>query len=263
MEITYPDYTPCEKRGPYWLKRDDLFSVADVCGGKVRTCWHLSQGARGLITAGSRSSPQCEIVAHVAKQLKVPCRVHTTTGVLGPELVSAADAGAEVVQHKAGYNNVLIARARQDAVQRKWTEIPFGMECAQAVKKTSLQLDNLPFGEFSRLVVPVGSGMTLVGVLVGLARVCAANGGPKWPRVLGVQVGACPVKRLSKWAYPLNGCWQSRVTLVKSLDPYSKESTENTLEGLLLDPYYEAKCLPFLEPGDLLWVVGVRRRFSR
>ena len=29
-------------------------------------------------------------------------------------------------------------------------------------------------------------------------------------------------------------------------------------EGLVLDPVYEAKCLPYLEPGDVLWTVGVR-----
>jgi len=26
-----------------------------------------------------------------------------------------------------------------------------------------------------------------------------------------------------------------------------------------LDPIFEAKCLPFLQPGDLFWVVGIRQ----
>jgi len=33
---------------------------------------------------------------------------------------------------------------------------------------------------------------------------------------------------------------------------------EASLGGLALDPYYEAKCVPYLRPGDLFWVVGRR-----
>ncbi|KKK60758.1 hypothetical protein LCGC14_3021180, partial [marine sediment metagenome] len=29
--------------------------------------------------------------------------------------------------------------------------------------------------------------------------------------------------------------------------------------GIKLDAVYEAKCIPFLEPGDLFWIVGIRR----
>lgn len=64
-----PELTPVDKHGDYWMKRDDLYRVAGVCGGKVRTCWNLAQGAKGLVTAGSRSSPQCNIVAHIAQKL--------------------------------------------------------------------------------------------------------------------------------------------------------------------------------------------------
>jgi hypothetical protein len=132
--------TPVERRGNVWVKRDDLFSVAGVSGGKVRSCWHLAQGATGLVTAGSRSSPQVNIVAHIAKALGIPCRVHTPAGDLSPEVLSAQAAGAEVVQHKAGYNNVIIKRARDDAKAQGWREIPFGMECTEAVTQTRGQV---------------------------------------------------------------------------------------------------------------------------
>lgn len=46
--------TPIQSIGGIWLKRDDLFEIAGVRGGKVRTCWRLSQGSVGLVTAGSR-----------------------------------------------------------------------------------------------------------------------------------------------------------------------------------------------------------------
>ena len=41
--------TPIEQLGDYWVKREDSFEVAGVNGGKVRTCWQLSQGATEAI----------------------------------------------------------------------------------------------------------------------------------------------------------------------------------------------------------------------
>jgi len=242
------ELTPIEQVDDVWLKRDDLFSVAGVRGGKARTCWVLGQGAGGLVTAGSRQSPQVNIVAHIARALGVPCRVHTPTGELSPEVQQAQEWGAEVVQHKAGYNNVIIARAREDAQRLGWTEIPFGMECEEAVTQTRQQAANLP-REAKRLVVPVGSGMSLAGVLWGLR-----DHGMDVP-VLGVCVGADPTKRLDKYAPP---DWREMVTLVKSPLDYHAAAPDTTLGDVALDEIYEAKCLPFLEAGDCLWVVGVR-----
>jgi 1-aminocyclopropane-1-carboxylate deaminase/D-cysteine desulfhydrase-like pyridoxal-dependent ACC family enzyme len=237
--------------GDILLKRDDLFEVAGVRGGKVRSCWSLSQGAPGLITAGSRASPQVNIVAHIAKQLGVPCRVHVPSGALAPEVAAARDAGAEVIQHRPGYNSVIVARAREDAERTGWREIPFGMECGEAVRATASQVAGLPWGQFGRIVVPVGSGMSLAGVLHGLvAR------GAGIPPVLGVVVGADPLKRLDAYAPAF---WRDLVTLVPSGLDYHDEAPKRMLGGVALDPIYEAKCLPFLRPGDLLWVVGIRQ----
>ena len=86
--------TPVQRRGELWFKRDDLFEVGGVYGGKVRTCYALAQGAAGLVTAGSRQSPQANIVAQIARVMGIPCRVHTPTGELSPELLAARAAGA-------------------------------------------------------------------------------------------------------------------------------------------------------------------------
>lgn len=244
-----PELTPVERRGDYWFKRDDEFCVAGVRGGKVRTCWGLAQGAAGLVTAGSRKSPQCNIVASVGRALGVSVRVHTPEGALGDELTAARAAGAEVQQHPAGHNSVIIARAREDAEARGWTEIPFGMECAAAVEATAGQVANLP-RDARRLVMPVGSGMSLAGVLHGMVR-----GGFSLP-VVGVVVGANPEKRLDEYAPP---GWRDMVSLVPSGVDYHDEAEETTFEGVVLDPIYEAKCIPFLQPGDCLWVVGLRQ----
>ena len=250
VPVLNPDaLTPVQLRAGVWMKRDDLFEVNGVPGGKVRTCWRLAQGAAGLVTAGSRSSPQVNIVAHVAQALGIPCRVHTPTGELSPEVVAARDAGAEVVQHRAGYNTVIVKRARDDAAALGWTEIPFGMECAEAVAQTRRQVANLP-AEAQRLVMPVGSGMSLAGVLWGLADI-----GRKLP-VVGVVVGADPEKRLDEYAPP---GWRDLVQLVPSGSDYHQPAAATTFGGVDLDPHYEAKAVPFIRPGDCFWIVGVRQ----
>lgn len=256
--VDNPDaLTPIEARGDVRVKRDDLFAVGGVAGGKVRTCLALARAGIaaaegqpiGLVTAGSRASPQVNIVAHIARHLGVPARCHTPTGQLSPEVIAARDAGAEIVQHKAGYNNVIVARARADAAERGWVEIPFGMECAEAIKQTRHQVGNVP-ADVRRIVMPCGSGMSLAGVLWGLV-----DAGRHDVEILAVQVGADPSARLD--AYAPAG-WRDRVRLVPSGSDYHKPAPVTDLDGLALDAHYEAKCLPFLEPGDLLWVVGIR-----
>lgn len=259
--------TPIEKRDDIWIKRDDKFNIAGVPGGKVRTCWHLAQGAKGLVTAGSRSSPQVNIVAHIAHHLDIPCRVHTPQGELSPEVQAAKNMGAEVIQHKAGYNSVIIARAREDAKKQGWTEIPFGMDCWEAITQTRSQVKNIPDG-VKRIVIPVGSSMSLSGLLHGLLD--EALDIP----VVGVVVGADPEERLNRYA-PIEDeyvsafasgkqnlrhkSWTDMVTLVRSPLDYHTPYRDNVWRGITLDPVYEAKCIPFLEPNDLFWIVGIRQ----
>ena len=245
----YDQLTPVEQHGGHLVKRDDLFSVGGVNGGKVRTCWHLAQGAKGLVTAGSRESPQVNIVSHVAKALGIPCRVHTPEGELSPEVDQAVKLGADLFQHKFGVNRVIIKRAKDDAVEQGFKEIPIGMECKEAVNATKLQVDNIP-PQTKRIVIPVGSGMSLSGLLTGLREQDLDI------PVLGVRVGADPTKRLNTYA-PKG--WEQMVTLVDSDLDYHEHAPNSKLGDLYLDPVYEAKCLPFLEEGDLLWVVGIRK----
>ncbi len=241
--------TPVQEFDDVWMKRDDLFGLFGVRGGKVRTCYTLSVGAPGLITAGSRSSPQVNIVAHIARGLGVPCRVHVPTGELLPELVAARDAGAEVVQQYPGYNTVIVSRAHHDATASGWTEIPFGMQCHAAVTMTSRQVANIPTG-VRRLVVPVGSGMSLAGIVRGL------RDAKRRIPILGVIVGADPVRRLDAYA-PAD--WRSDVTLTRSERRYDAPEPDSVFHGVQLDPIYEAKCIRHVRAGDCLWVVGIRQ----
>jgi DNA modification methylase len=251
--------TPIQSAGDILLKRDDLFAIPGAPpdaprGGKVRTCLALAAraveaGQKGIVTAGSRSSPQINITAAVGSALGLSVRAHAPSGALGPELTAARERGAEIVQHRPGYNSVIVARARADAAERGWAEIPFGMECDEAVTQTRRQAANVPDG-VSRIVMPVGSGMSAAGVLWGLI-----DAGRLDVPVVGVVVGADPTARLDRYAPP---DWRDRLMLISSGSDYDAPATETALGHVDLDAHYEAKCLPFLRPGDLLWIVGIR-----
>lgn len=241
--------TPVQYVGGIWFKRDDAFTIgAAGNGGKVRSCWGLAQGAAGLVTAGSTASPQVNIVAGIAQAMGIPCHVHTPSGKLGAEVEMAVANGAVLKQHKPGHNSVIIKRAKDDAAETGFKEIPFGMECQEAVDATRKQVINLPLNA-GRLVMPVGSGMSLAGVLWGL------KDQARQIPVLGIVVGADPTKRLDKYAPP---DWRDMVTLQKSEVGYHDEAPVQELHGVKLDPIYEAKCIPFLKVDDCMWVVGRR-----
>jgi 1-aminocyclopropane-1-carboxylate deaminase/D-cysteine desulfhydrase-like pyridoxal-dependent ACC family enzyme len=247
--------TPLQQVCDFLLERDDLFEVAGVHGGKARSCWAMAQGATGLVTLSHRHSPQSKIVAHVARELGVPCRVHTPTGRPTPELEAARAAGAVLVPHRGGYTNVLSHHAINDAESRGWRLIPFGMEGEQAVQQmaaearaTVAQMHRQGVTA-RRVVVPVGSGISLAGILHGFAR--AGFVAP----VVGVTVGSDPAERLNKWA-PSD--WPVRCQIVPGNPDFGKPAPDVLLCNVQLDPFFEAKCKPVLKPGDLLWLIAVR-----
>lgn len=262
MEDNTPEFTPIEYRGNVWLKRDDMYCRAGIRGGKVRACWRLAtygpEPCEGLITASARKSPQAQIVARLAARLGIPARCHMPQGKKTEEMLDMESHGGELVQHRAGYNNVIIARALTDHKQRPgWRYIPFGMEHREAMGCTRGQVSGLArdisLGRVpmpGRVVVCVGSGMTAAGLLHGLR-----DHGLDIP-VVGVRVGADPMKRLSSWG-PFG--WPEMIELVDATERFSyHEAVEAEVGGVLLDPHYEAKCADYIEPGDLFWVVGIR-----
>ena len=246
--------TPIEKYGCIYLKRDDLFMAAGAVGAKARSCFFLIQqsqlnGYNGITTAGSRSSPQINICAQIAKRLKMRFVAHAPMGELSEELLDAKENGAEIIQHKAGYNNVIIARCRDYAKEHNLYEVPFGMKTFAAVTQTKNQVVNIP-SDIKRIVIVVGSGMNLCGLLHGLK-----ENKLNIP-VVGVVVGASPVKTLDAYA-PTN--WSRMVTLVNAGVDYHHKEEKNEMFGVVFDPIYEAKCFKFLQDGDLFWVVGIRK----
>ena len=270
MKDNDPDYTPVI-RGPrdhwnLWIKRDDTYRLNGIAGGKVRACRAIAEAGngRGLVTASARKSPQMQIVARLAARMGLPCRLHTASGADTPEMVDAREHGGTLVQHRPGYNSVIMARAEADAKERDWTYIPFGMEHKTALECTRKQAVGLAYENelsnsnyFKRIVICVGSGMSAAGLLWGLRDL-------KWDiPVLGVRIGADPTKRLDRWAPAF---WQTQMKVVTSRFGYT-EAVKQVLgtedgAGILLDPHYEGKCYEHLQDGDLFWIVGIRAGLS-
>jgi len=249
-----PDYTPVEfhESVSIWMKREDSYIFAGVRGAKVRACIFMVEEARkagvGVVTAGGRHSPQVNFVAQIAHRMGVKCRVHVPTGPLTPELLASRSTGAKVIQHEYGYNTVIFARAREDAEERGWVMIPYGMESQESIDFTIPQVSNLP-KDAKRLVNCAGSGMTLAGILWGLQEY--DNDIP----VLAVCCGGDPTANLDKWA---PDGWRDRVDLQQSPSDYNVAAQNCVYAGVTLDPYYEAKTIPFLKEHDCLWVSAIR-----
>ncbi len=241
--------TPVEQVGNYFIKRDDLYEYAGQRGGKVRSALYLIKkgNADCLTTAGNRNSPQINIVSSIGKKLGKPVVAFTSTGELGPEVELAKSKGAVIKQVRPGYETVITRRAKDYAEAKGCDYIPFGMDTPDVHFLTAEQVDNIP-NDARRIVIPVGSASSIIGVIKGLME----RGDKR--KVLGVVVGANPTKKLDK--YVPN--WRSVASLVFPKLKYHEPATETKFQGIDLDPFYEAKTIPYLKLGDLLWVVGVR-----
>ena len=257
LEFLNVNLTPVEKVNSYWFKRDDLYQIGGARGGKARACLSYilnrqkNSTVNGIVSGGSRSSPQVQIVGYLAKYLNLPARLHIPQGII-PDYIKKAtyDLGHEVIQWFPGFNHVISARVKQDAMQLdNWLEVPFGMEFQESIDSVIYQTSNLPLQYCKRIIVPVGSGMTLVGIIKGVRQ-----HNSQIP-IIGIIVGRDPTPILDRWLPP---DWRDNLTLINCTQPYKTSIKHNVFQGIDLDPIYEAKMLPYIKPYDLLWLVGHR-----
>lgn len=255
------DLTPVEyfNNERLWLKRDDKFTVYGVKGGKSRAAYQiigqlLNRGYKTIVTAGSRQSPQCEIVSYICERMQVYCVVFMPNGEDTSVIENISQNQYTLIKRVSpGYNNVIVARAREYAEACGYGYVPFGMECEENVEVTSKQVANLPFEELrynlGRLVIPVGSGMSFSSVITGLSNIGVYD-----IPILGVRVGKDPSKILRTYAPELE---MFNYEIVDS-DVSYHTPVEAYVGDVNLDPIYEAKCRKYLKPYDCLWVVGHR-----
>lgn len=242
--------SPVHKEDDVWLKRDDLWFKGLAHGSKCKVGFDIIGSDPEAVVGGShRTSPQAERIALLGHELGVEAHVHTAAAAQRSDIVKRCEElGAIVHEHRPGYMNVILKRAADHAAQLGVQAVPWGMEAPQYIEAVRRQVRNVP-DEVERLVVPLGSGMALSSILHGL------DDFDRDIPVLAVSVGSQTFyKRMNQWA-PDN--WQERVECVKSTMSFEHMEFEE-IGGAKLDPQYEAKCVEFLEPGDLLWCVAHR-----
>jgi 1-aminocyclopropane-1-carboxylate deaminase/D-cysteine desulfhydrase-like pyridoxal-dependent ACC family enzyme len=122
------------------------------------------------------------------------------------------------------------------------------------------QCANLP-PDVKRVVVPTGSGLTAAGVLAGLALA------RKRPLVIAIAVSRlADEQKIMKLAAETVGLSTGKLFnhyLPNFCLKYASSKYGQAVEGYLpdgtpLDPYYAAKALPYVQPGDCLWLPGLR-----
>jgi len=253
-EILNWDYelTPVEIHDNIFFKREDKYKVFQVCGAKSRQAYYLISNSKKdmIVTCGSRVSPQIQIVANICKHLNKKCICFTNYGKITNELSSAISDNALIMQDKHWiYNNVVIYHAKKYCQENPECEyIPFGMESLEAVRQTAYQVKNIP-DNIRTIVVVAGSGLNLCGILWG----CKIY--KKDIHIKALRVGKDINDILFKYA-PND---LSKLTIINSGIDYHIQVKNNVLCGIELDSGYEAKCIPFVNNGDLFWIIGKRR----
>ena len=250
MEDLIYKLTPIEKKGNNWIKRDDMFEYAGQKGGKARAALFLitnGQKPKSITTAGNRNSPQINIVSSIGKKLGIPVTAFTSTGELGNEVKIAKSKGADIKQVMYGYENVISSNAKKYSEKNNSLLIPFGMDTEEVHPLTANQVKNIP-KDVKRIVVPVGSASSIIGIVKGVKEYRPDI------KILGVVVGANPLRKLNKYVPD----WKKYAKLQRLSIPYQQPATITNFKGIELDPYYEAKTIPYIKDNDLLWIVGVR-----
>lgn len=217
-----------------------------IKGGKAQVAYHLINGATGIVTCGSRHSEQVLAFAKMCDKLNTPCVVHIPRGQDTKMINELLTTNATVIREKVGYNNVLNAHARDNAIALGYKFIPLGMKCEEAYNIIATNVDDLLKLNPTHLVVPVGSGTTLVGVLKGLQK-----HNVNIP-VTGVMVGLDARKFIDK---EMNDCPYDDLEIVKSPYKYNNEVIVE-VNGVALNPIYEAKCKDFMRNDSTLYVVA-------
>lgn len=297
--------TPVEEHNGILYKRDDLFMPFNngVNGGKARQALYLIDNNlkhiqdncnNTIITTTSLKSPQGLIIATVANHFG--CKSITGYGSTSKKHtdvvianlyekhkliqgIVAVNGSIEIIA-KASYNNVLTSAVKRIANEKSYYCVDFGINATDnedaIFKPNSLQTKNIPT-DLDLLVIPVGSGLTFVGIIKGLLeyniypkRIVGILSGYDCTNVINNHLENLPVKQLNTNTNPNMMFFEDKHTvldyeLYKS--PISYGDKRTIVEPFLIDPVYEAKSIIWLneqiDMGNinkndkiLVWLVG-------
>lgn len=278
MDTTY--ITPVEYIDGIYVKREDLFKPFDfsnVNGSKLRQCMllvkkNIDDAKNGIITGTSVVSPQSAICASVAKSLNIPCTIifggtNEKSLQKKPYPMIARDLGASIViGSKLGYTSVLQAKATELAKQNNLFQIKYGFDLIgnldAFIESVAFQVQNIP--DVDNLVITVGSAITLIGVLYGIAIY-----NKKIKNIYAYAIAPNRMDKIQKYKDLIY--FSQGVSLptdkVRYIDYFAQvgynynKGIKEQIGNVVLHPKYEAKTYKWLRQANLkgstlFWIVG-------
>lgn len=241
------------------VAREELSLAGDkgANGTKARALWalicaSLTRGNKGIVSAGGRLSTQSLMICRIAQCLGMDFEYHCPRGQYEETMNTIQSQGFNIEQCDPGYSNQCRSLARKAAEEKGWLYIDTGVEgpdMPEIVKRAAVQAD---LARFNRIVLAVGSGMTLSGIMRAVEEIPEENR----PKILGIQIGGNPRHRLKKWA---PAPWNRKVRIVNAQVKFHTKG-DSRFQDAICDPTYSGKCVPFFnKSGDLFWNSGCRQ----
>lgn len=234
-----------EKYNNIYVLRLDKRNTYGLYGDKARIAYEMSKGQHGIVTCGSRESIQTVAFAQACDLLNIPCYVHIPKGKDTNSIISLQQTNCNIIREKVGYNNVINAHARDNAKSLGLKFVQLGMLCDEAFNLIgdNVNIISQYFSYINRIIIPVGSGTTLIGIANELKKQ-----NYNIP-IIGIMCGMDASKNIEKY------CKYDNIELIKSKDSYHKKS-DNIFHNIELNPTYEAKCIPYIQENDLFYIVA-------
>lgn len=228
-----------------YILRLDKRNTCGLYGDKARIAYEISKGQKGIVTCGSRESIQTVAFAEVCDILNIPCDIHIPKGKNTDSILKLENTKCNIIREKVGYNNVLNAHARDNAKEKGYKFVRLGMLCDEAYTLIGQNVDLIiPYiNDIKRIIIPVGSGTTLIGIANELY----------WRNInipiVGVMCGMDATKNI------IQNTFNDNIILIKSdVDYHTKQDIK--FYGITLNPIYEGKCVPYIQDGDLFYIVA-------
>lgn len=256
--MNLPDFelTPISVFNGWTAKREDTACASGPdfpAGSKVRQYLTMARSYPNLpmLVGCSANSAMQIYVAAAAHQAGVPGIIYTPRRKDPTAAqVYAKRYGAEIVEVSPGY----LAYCQQQAKTRSKL-LPNGCvrwDTLFALHDAAHQCKNIP-DDTQRIVVATGSGLTAAGILAGLAE---QN---RHIPVLAVGVSDMTseediinkARRITAKVLPM-------LVFVKTTLRYDDWVASTLPDGTPLDPFYAAKVISYVQPGDCFWIPGVR-----
>lgn len=275
------ELTPVENHKGLYIKRDDLykpFGDNTVNGGKLRQCYRLVESIKdiydGVISCCSIYSPQAPITSAVANYFNmkaVICYGATNYERLNilemPKISKNYNADLRIIS-TSGIHKILYNKAKKIAQKENLFVVDYGFNIEDypdiMFSAISKQVENIP-NELDNLVITCGSGITTIGVLLGISKYKK-----KVKNIYLVATAPDRQKLINENLSKNNLVMKYNIIdLFHQKDFKYENKLYKSFDGIELHPNYEAKTFNWLENNidykkekTLLWIVGAEPKLS-